>query len=354
MKLNEYTVHKMTALCYRKAVATYLIQINRSSDIPKIMSQFSDLDDFEGDRMPLAVVTNEFNLASYFFQDDYLGLKVFNHIEIEYLPFYKGISQCISPLINANIDIPLIVLCRLISRYFKVMTESIEVHLFERKDLIRLEFSPSMPEQVNKHQIDGIIFAVYKIISTFNSLKPVELTLAHRQSSQGFELYKQFLGVSAELSKTVNSLTYRIDRADHSYYSSEHAKHTVGSTFFINPLHHMLDKNFTDTSYTERCQHILITIMGLNEPTRDQVAQVLNMSVSSLQRRLRKEGTSFKALLLEVRKELAYKYLIEQGLSATDTAFLLGYHSNSQFFGAFKSWFGMTPRAYKEYYLSDL
>ena len=102
------------------------------------------------------------------------------------------------------------------------------------------------------------------------------------------------------MSKTVNSLTYRIDRADHIYYSSEHAKNTVGSTFFIHPLHHMLDKNFTDTSYIQRCQHILITIMGLHEPTREQVAQVLNMSVSSLQRRLREEGTSFKALLLEV------------------------------------------------------
>ncbi len=115
----------------------------------------------------------------------------------------------------------------------------------------------------------------------------------------------------------------------------------------------MLDKDFTHTSYTQRCQHILITIIGLNEPTREQVAQVLNMSVSSLQRRLREEGTSFKALLLDVRKKLAHKYLIEQGLSATDTAFLLGYHSNSQFFGAFKSWFEMTPRAYKEHYLGE-
>ena len=68
-----------------------------------------------------------------------------------------------------------------------------------------------------------------------------------------------------------------------------------------------------------------------------------------MQRRLREEGTSFKALLLEVRKKLAYKYLIEQRLSATDTAFLLGYHSNSQFFGAFKSWFGMTPNSSADY-----
>ena len=84
-----------------------MLEIQCLSDIPKIMSQFSDLEEFEGDRMPLAVVTNEFNLATYVFQDDCLGLKVFNPIEIEYLLFYKGISQCISPLIKANIDIPL-------------------------------------------------------------------------------------------------------------------------------------------------------------------------------------------------------------------------------------------------------
>lgn len=353
MESNQYTVHKMTALCYRRALVTYLIAINRSSDISKIISQFSNLDDFEGDRMPLAVVTNEFDLATYFFQDDYLGLKVFNYIELESLPFYKGISQCIKPLISANIIIPFVVLCRLISRYFRVMTESIDVQLFEKKDLIRLEFKPSVPNNVNKHQIDGVIFAVYKILSTFSSLQPVKLTLAHRQSSQGFALYKQFLGVDAHISKTVNSLTYQLARTEQSYYSSEPNKTALGIPFFINPLQNMLDKNFSHTSYTERCQHILITMMGLNEPTREQVAQVLNMSVSSLQRRLREEGTSFRQLLLGVRKTLAHRYLIEQELSATDTAFLLGYHSSSQFFSAFKSWFDMTPKTYLKNHLDD-
>ena len=41
-----------------------------------------------------------------------------------------------------------------------------------------------------------------------------------------------------------------------------------------------------------------ITIMGLNELTREQVAQIMNMIVSSLQRRLHEEKKLFKEILL--------------------------------------------------------
>lgn len=75
------------------------------------------------------------------------------------------------------------------------------------------------------------------------------------------------------------------------------------------------------------------------------------MSVSSLQRRLRKEGINFQDILLNTRKLLAHKYLVEEELSATHVAFLLGYQSISQFFIAFKNWFSMIPRSYKELYL---
>ncbi|NRA23856.1 MAG: helix-turn-helix transcriptional regulator [Oleispira sp.] len=71
------------------------------------------------------------------------------------------------------------------------------------------------------------------------------------------------------------------------------------------------------------------------------------MSVSSLQRRLREEGTSFQKGLWVARKSLAHDYLIDQKMSATDVAFLLGYQFSSQFFKAFKVWVKMTPMEYQ-------
>lgn len=47
---------------------------------------------------------------------------------------------------------------------------------------------------------------------------------------------------------------------------------------------------------------------------------------------------------------MAHQYLIEQELSATDVAFLLGYQSSSQFFKAFKRWYAMTPIVYQKHH----
>lgn len=356
MKESQFTVHKSMALSNRKALALYLFKQNRAHDIPEIMSQLIDLDGFESERIPLEVITKDIVLAAYFLQDDYLGLKIIDLIDISFLPLYQGMKLCLDPLLKADVEIPFIVLCRLVTLYFKVITESVQVRLIEEKKLLRLDFFPSMPEQVSNHQIDGIILAVHKILSAFSSLKPTKLTLGYRQSSHGIEIYKQLFGVSAELSSATNSLYYALktNRNFHSNsISDDELAMVLDKNFFIGPLHNMLDKEFPNLSYTARCQHILVTIMGLSEPTREQVAQVLNMSVSSLQRRLREEDMSFQQILLTTRKMMADKYLIEQSLSAADVAFLLGYQSRSQFFKAFKRWYSMTPMAYQKLHRGD-
>lgn len=347
----QFSVHKSMVLSNRKALALYLFKINRADDIPKFVALSVDLESFKGERVPLEVVTSEINLAVQMLQEEYIGLKIMELTDVKALPLYKGIKLCINPLLKADIEIPFIVLCRLVSRYFKVITESIQVTLVIEKNLLKLDFNPNMPELASNHQIDGVILAVHKILAEFSTLQPVRLTIAHRRSTHGSELYKQLLGIPAELASKKNSLYYQLIK---NYSSQSNTEFLAGddisieSSFFIGPLQYMLDKEFPDLSYTERCQHILMTIIGLSEATRETVAQVLNMSVSSLQRRLREEGTSFQKVLLRTKKVMADKFLVEQNLSASDVAFLLGYQSHSQFFQAFKRWYLMTPIAYQK------
>lgn len=348
-----FSVHKSMVLSNRKALALYLFKMNRSHDIPEIMIQAVDLDQFDGDRAPLEIVTKEIQLAVHTLQDDYLGLRVMDLVDIKSLPLFNGLQLCITPLLNAGIEIPFIVLCRLIARYFKVMTESIQVHLIEEKNALRLDFLPSLPQLANYHQTDGVILMVHKILSVFSSVRPSRIAVSYRYSSHGMELYQQLFGICAEISTTTNSLYYDSKNNYQLQMSSIEASELTDAlerTFFIGPLQYMLDKSFPESTYTERCQHILMTLIGISEATRESVAQVLNMSVSSLQRRLREEHISFQTLLLATRKKMAHQYLIEQELSATDVAFLLGYQSSSPFFKAFKRWYAMTPIAYQKLY----
>ena len=81
----------------------------------------------------------------------------------------------------------------------------------------------------------------------------------------------------------------------------------------------------------------------------DQLAsETLYINVRSLQRKLQAEGTTFKAVLNEVRLELADKYIRDQSLSLSEIAFLLGFAEISSFSRAFKRWTGASPSAYRE------
>ena len=78
------------------------------------------------------------------------------------------------------------------------------------------------------------------------------------------------------------------------------------------------------------------------------MARRLGTSSRSLGRRLAEEGTSFKELVNELRRELAQRYL-EQGVHRPKSiAALLGYKDLSAFHHAFRRWTGTTPAQFSD------
>lgn len=84
------------------------------------------------------------------------------------------------------------------------------------------------------------------------------------------------------------------------------------------------------------------------EPVLDEVADKLGLSASSLQRRLREQNLSFTQLVDKVRCELATHYLQQQQLPISEMALLLGYSEVSAFSRAFRRWFGVSPRQWRQ------
>lgn len=77
------------------------------------------------------------------------------------------------------------------------------------------------------------------------------------------------------------------------------------------------------------------------------VAQNLNFGERTLQRRLRKENTSYREILNSVRIELSERY-IKENISFVEIAFLLGFESQSAFNKFFKKNFEKQPSAFKK------
>lgn len=79
------------------------------------------------------------------------------------------------------------------------------------------------------------------------------------------------------------------------------------------------------------------------------VASNFNMSVRTLQRRLKEEGVSYIQIVEEVKKSLAIYYIQNGSSSVKEIAHTLGYAETSGFAKAFKKWTGKSPTTYREY-----
>lgn len=92
----------------------------------------------------------------------------------------------------------------------------------------------------------------------------------------------------------------------------------------------------------------MIQLVKPEFPTIEQVARYLNVSVRTLQRRLREEGHTYQDLLKELRQDFALSYLRRPDLRISEVAYLLSYADTSAFSRAFKRWQGIGPQAWRE------
>jgi AraC-like DNA-binding protein len=106
-----------------------------------------------------------------------------------------------------------------------------------------------------------------------------------------------------------------------------------------------LERLEPDTT-TRQVRRVLPNLLPAGEPSVGAVARALTTSSRTLQRQLRDEGTSFREVLRDVRRDLAIDYLRGGEHSITEITYLLGFSETPTFSRAFKQWTGMAPSRY--------
>ena len=103
-----------------------------------------------------------------------------------------------------------------------------------------------------------------------------------------------------------------------------------------------------DSSKTAaKVRQLLIEFLPSGNAHQDRIAHSLHRSASTLQRQLQGEGTSYRDVLEDTRKQLARDYLEDKQYSHAQIAYLLGFSDQSNFSRAFKRWTGTGPREYQ-------
>lgn len=105
-----------------------------------------------------------------------------------------------------------------------------------------------------------------------------------------------------------------------------------------------LEQHSTGNPRLSRIMDAMADSMKIGAYSLNSVAEQMGMSPRSLQRTLEAEGTSFRQLSEDFRKQAAERYLKETRLPVKEIAYLLGFSEISTFSRAVKTWFGASPR----------
>jgi AraC-like DNA-binding protein len=97
------------------------------------------------------------------------------------------------------------------------------------------------------------------------------------------------------------------------------------------------------STQSDRVRAFLSSQLSGGNTDAPTVAAHFCMSVRTLHRKLAEEGTSHKALLEELRREMCQSLLRRPEISISEVAFMVGFSEPSAFHRAYKRWTGMTP-----------
>lgn len=97
----------------------------------------------------------------------------------------------------------------------------------------------------------------------------------------------------------------------------------------------------------ENVKEQLVKFLRHGNPGIENIADSLNMTPRTLQRKLKKLNTTHESLLDAMRKDLARHYIQDNNLGVSEATYLLGYSEPSAFHRAFKRWFYMSPGEFR-------
>jgi AraC-like DNA-binding protein len=230
-----------------------------------------------------------------------------------------------------------------IQRYSRIVSTNGRMVLLQHDGLVSLETRPhEMTVMPTIHCVDALVVGLCRILAycAGPSAMPAKVVFMRPRMAPA-EKYREVLGCAVEFDGQHIAICFDAASAARPVLSGNAelaAEADKLSARYIDAL--------APDSTAARVRALLLKAMPSGEFDQDDIASSLNQSASTLQRRLRKEGTTYQDLLDKTRQEMALEYLRQGRHSMVDIAFLLGFTDQSNFTRAFRRWTGKSPREY--------
>ena len=226
-----------------------------------------------------------------------------------------------------------------VQRYIKVLHEKMQVTLRDSEDALVVSFKLDEPSANSYHRDCGFLTLVTKMcrFNCGNQWNPMRVTVAHPAPPDQSHFYSLFR-CPVEFGAEENSLHIDLRQADKQLTGANKQLAQLNDHIVVRYLAHLSRNDIIN-----RVKAAILDGLGEGTATESYIAQAMNTSIRNLNRKLSNDGTSFKSLLMEIRRELAEQYISDSTLTLTEISFLLGFSEVSSFSRAYRRWEGQSP-----------
>jgi AraC-like DNA-binding protein len=299
------------------------------------------LSDPEG-RIPHAAAVRVWQAAGELTSDRNLGLHVAGIIQTGQFGAFDYAMRT-SPNLRAAF------LC--LSRYHRLLHDVAQVGLETNRDHAILSHYLPLPGGAPRH-VSEFVLAAWLITArqaTGAHCTPLEVRFPHAAPADTSE-HRQIFGCPVRFAHSRSELVFARATLDLPLLKADPILQGIVEAQVVT----LLRKLPKAEAATDAVRRFLAEQLSNGPPRLEEMAPRLHMSARTLHRRLEQEGTNFRSVLNEVRRELAVRHLVERRLAIGEIAFLLGFSEVSAFHRAFKHWTGHAPRAYRAQHSSSL
>jgi AraC-like DNA-binding protein len=235
-------------------------------------------------------------------------------------------------------------------QYVGLLTDAFQMQVVKKKTTfsVRILPSPTCAELYPVAMQQNIDLALACTLKEYQALclgnvRPLK-TAFHRHRPDDSHQYERVFQSELLFGQPHSEITFSNELLDHKIVTADYALLQL----LITHANQLTEQYQQTVGFAAQVKQSLVSRTHLQAPQITDVAASFNLSVRSLQRRLKAEGITFQELADEVRKELALHYLKQAHHRIKEISYILGYNEVSAFSRSFKRWMGMSPGEFRD------
>ena len=273
------------------------------------------------------------NLVAAAANDELLGFHLAQRCELRAVGLYYYVLASSETVME---------ICQRGTRYSSLVNEGVVQNYIEDRGIgMRIHFA-GVSRYQDRHQVEFWVATVVRLLRELTGvrLKPLRICFAH-PAKQGAREMKSYFGCDIEFGAEVDEVLFA---------RSAGQLPVVNADPFLNRVliaiceEAIARRTVNRGSIRTRVENEIAALLPHGKARAALIAKRFGMSQRTLARHLAGEGTNFSAMLTQIRRDLATRYLKDESLSISQIAWLLGFQDLGAFSHAFKRWNGTAPR----------